>query len=297
MSWVLEEAGFTATVQAWDFGAGANFILEMQRAASEAPRTIAVLSPAYLASPFAAPEWAAAFAADPEGLKHQLVPVQVRECRLAGLWKAITHINLVGLDEAVAQQRLLSGLTGKRGKPIERPAFPGSIGGRPPVFPGRDSPTEAQYPTPYMPKMRVTHSDLDKRRFLRGAFRTTAQHFERALTQLSEAQKGIEVDFNADSTSSFTAEIFENGKSRTRCKIWVSSEFGEGIAFYEGNSWIGANAMNEILVVIEGEEQLLLSAQMSAITFGRVAEGLDLKHLSPQEGAEYLWRRFVQRIE
>jgi hypothetical protein len=43
ISWILEEADFSVTVQAWDFGAGGNFVLEMQRAATEATRTLAVL--------------------------------------------------------------------------------------------------------------------------------------------------------------------------------------------------------------------------------------------------------------
>jgi TIR domain len=32
ISWVLEEAHFSVIMQAWDFGAGGNFVLEMQRA-------------------------------------------------------------------------------------------------------------------------------------------------------------------------------------------------------------------------------------------------------------------------
>jgi len=78
IGWTLEDAGFSVTLQAWDFVPGSNFALEMQRAAATAPRTIAVLSPDYLKSRFAAPEWAAAFAQDPEGLKRSLVPVRVR---------------------------------------------------------------------------------------------------------------------------------------------------------------------------------------------------------------------------
>jgi TIR domain len=31
-AWVLEEAGFTTKVQAWDFRPGTNFVLEMHRA-------------------------------------------------------------------------------------------------------------------------------------------------------------------------------------------------------------------------------------------------------------------------
>ncbi len=39
MAWELEQAGFTTVIQAWDFRPGSNFVLDMQRAASDAERT------------------------------------------------------------------------------------------------------------------------------------------------------------------------------------------------------------------------------------------------------------------
>ena len=60
IAWVLEEAGYSTVIQAWDFRPGSNFVLEMQKAAAEAERTIAVLSPEYLTARFTQPEWAAA---------------------------------------------------------------------------------------------------------------------------------------------------------------------------------------------------------------------------------------------
>jgi hypothetical protein len=74
IAWVLEDAGLAAVFQKWDFRPGGNFVLEMQRAAAAAERTIAVLSPDYLQSAYAAPEWAAAFARDPRGLQRIMVP-------------------------------------------------------------------------------------------------------------------------------------------------------------------------------------------------------------------------------
>src|SRR4051812_50048708 len=60
IAWVLEEAGYTVFFQDWDFKG--NFVLEMDKAHQQSSRTIAVLSPDYLASRFTAPEWAARFA-------------------------------------------------------------------------------------------------------------------------------------------------------------------------------------------------------------------------------------------
>jgi hypothetical protein len=159
IAWALEEAGFSTALQKWDFAAGSNFVLEMQKAAAQAKRTIAVLSPDYLAkSRFGAAEWAAAFAADPDGQRRGLVPVKVKDCVVDGLLKPIVYIDLVGLGEGEAKQRLLDNLTGTRRKPAQQPSFPG---GADPAhaFPGR---TQAARPSGtsarYMP--RITHQSV-----------------------------------------------------------------------------------------------------------------------------------------
>src|ERR1700719_1212884 len=77
VAWTLEEAGYSTVLQAWDFRPGSNFVLEMQRAASQATRTIVILSQKYLASSFTQPEWSAAFAQDPQGKQQKLIPVRV----------------------------------------------------------------------------------------------------------------------------------------------------------------------------------------------------------------------------
>src|SRR3954468_259451 len=58
IAWELEHAGHSVVIQAWDFAPGSNFVLVMHQAAQRARRTIAVLSPAFLQSPYAAAEWA-----------------------------------------------------------------------------------------------------------------------------------------------------------------------------------------------------------------------------------------------
>jgi len=124
IAWQLEEAGYTTVLQAWDFRPGSNFVLEMQRAATEAERTIAVLSPDYLGALFTQPEWTAAFAQDPTGEKGTLLPVRVRECNLKGLLPQIIYIDLVGLDEVSAWEELLDGVSRERAKPTTPPGFP-----------------------------------------------------------------------------------------------------------------------------------------------------------------------------
>ncbi len=134
IGWVLERAGYRCVLQAWDFRPGSNFVLDMQRAASETERTIVVLSEAYLAARFTQPEWAAAFARDPTGGLGVLVPVRVGDCDLTGLWSAIVYIDLVGIDEPAAEGALLAGVKRARPKPQSKPTFPSSA--HKPRFPG-----------------------------------------------------------------------------------------------------------------------------------------------------------------
>lgn len=148
IAWQLEEAGSSASIQAWDFRPGGNFVLEMQAASAGSMRTIAVLSPDYLAAHFTHPEWAAAFSGDPQGADRKLIPVRVRDCALTGLLSQIIYIDLVGLDEARAKEELLRGLTPGRAKPLRPPAFPASAK---PTFPGTGhppSPTTTSSPPP-----------------------------------------------------------------------------------------------------------------------------------------------------
>jgi hypothetical protein len=45
IAWELENNGYTTAIQAWDFGAGSNFVIEMDRGLRAAKAVIAVLSP------------------------------------------------------------------------------------------------------------------------------------------------------------------------------------------------------------------------------------------------------------
>jgi formylglycine-generating enzyme required for sulfatase activity len=142
IAWQLEDAGYSSFIQAWDFHAGGNFVLDMHRAAANARQTIAVLSNDYLAAPFTQAEWAAAFAQDPTGADRVLVPVRVGDCQPEGQLRAITYVDLLGLDEATARKTLLARIGGGRRKPSHSPGFPGSGAAAPsaspqPGFPGQ----------------------------------------------------------------------------------------------------------------------------------------------------------------
>ena len=151
VAWVLEEAGYSVVIQAWDFRVGGNFVLDMQRATIEATKTIAVLSSLYLEKSFPQPEWAAAFAQDPTSQERKLIPVRVEDCNPPGLLRQIVYIDVFNCDETEAQQRLLSAVKDGRMKPEQKPRFPGKVVDRQipehVPFPGTSEPA-AQKPQP-----------------------------------------------------------------------------------------------------------------------------------------------------
>jgi hypothetical protein len=141
VAWVLEEAGYRVLIQAWDFVPGSNWIKGMQDGAERATRTLAVLSDEYLTSVYGGAEWQAAWADDPAGLEHKLLPVRVRECKRPGLLKGVTGVDLFGLDEAAARTLLLAKVKAAvegRDKPPVKPDFPvaGQTVQAEPRFPG-----------------------------------------------------------------------------------------------------------------------------------------------------------------
>ncbi|WP_324778806.1 toll/interleukin-1 receptor domain-containing protein [Thiobacillus sedimenti] len=297
IGFVLEEEGFTVVIQAWDFRPGSNFVLEMQRAATEADRTIMVLSPDYLKSQFASPEWAASFAQDPQGLKRKLVPVMVRQCQPPGLLSSVVHISLVGDDESTARGLLLNGLDAKRAKPAQRPTFPGAGAGRShKAFPGVAGPSGVG-PAPYVPNLKRSPTDADKRRFSRQAFEVIKDHFQRALDQLAQQDDAVECDFQPNTATEFMAEVFLRGKSACRCRIWLGGlHSSDGISYAEGQWHHGSNACNEILTVSDTQGELYITSLMG-MGFGQLERQFDLKQMSREQAADYLWRRFVAPLE
>jgi tetratricopeptide (TPR) repeat protein len=137
VAWHLEESGhYEVDIQAWDFGPGCNFVLEMDRAIQRCDRVVAVLSPDYLTSLFTKPEWAAYFVQDPTGEERRFISVRVRECEPKGLLTAVVYADLVGKPDNDAKAALLDAVKKGRRKPDSAPSFPGRKIIHKPRFPG-----------------------------------------------------------------------------------------------------------------------------------------------------------------
>lgn len=129
IAWQLEEDGHSVRFQGWDFVPGTNWIKEMQDGVSRSARVIVVLSPAYIGSVFGAAEWQAIWVHDPDGAKRRVIPMRVADCERPGLLAGIVGIDLFGVPEPKASQRLRDAIQRAlvgRAKPPIPPSFPGA---------------------------------------------------------------------------------------------------------------------------------------------------------------------------
>jgi len=123
VAWQLEQAGYRVIIQAWDFEPGDNFVDRMRDALEQADRTLALVSAAYLASPYCTNEWTGAFLHDPDG-RNRLLQVRIEDCEMSRLLRAQVYVDLVGLPREQAKARLLAEVKRGRRKPTSEPSFP-----------------------------------------------------------------------------------------------------------------------------------------------------------------------------
>ncbi len=131
IAWTLNATGYRVVIQAWDFGPGSNFVDEMHRALSST-RMAVVLSTDYLASRFASAEWQAAWRNDPLGRGRKLVVFRVEDCDPPGLLGPIAAVDLFGVEQETARDRVVAAAHFPPGPPDAEPVFPGA---RPAVGP------------------------------------------------------------------------------------------------------------------------------------------------------------------
>lgn len=127
IAWQLEDAGYSVLFQLWDFVPGSNWIKLMQDGVMRSARVVPVLSSAYIGSMFGTAEWQAIWVHDPDGAKRRVIPVRVADCERPGLLAGIVSIDLFGVPESKALQRLKDGIKralSDRAKPLKPPSFP-----------------------------------------------------------------------------------------------------------------------------------------------------------------------------
>jgi hypothetical protein len=106
---VVRDAGHQAIRQE-DFPPGCSFIDSIRQASANSDCTIAVLSPAYFQSKYCCGELNSALALDPNGLSGRILPVLVSPCDRPPDVAHLNHVDLVGVKDDAARQRLMNAL-------------------------------------------------------------------------------------------------------------------------------------------------------------------------------------------
>jgi hypothetical protein len=149
-----------------------------------------------------------------------------------------------------------------------------------------------------MPAVPRKLSDKQKSDYLVQAFEVIKSYFQDGLAQLERNNQGIETSFREISNLKFICEIFLNGNSRTRCKIWVGAGMLSRemtIGYAEGHfDYNNDNSYNEMISVEVDNSSMYLH-----FSFGNVMPIPDFTPPSKpkaEDAAEMLWRRFISWI-
>jgi hypothetical protein len=146
-----------------------------------------------------------------------------------------------------------------------------------------------------LPRIRKKYTQRDKDLFLKSAFETVKDYFQRALESLQTQYPEVETDLSEIHKFKFTATTYVHGEIRNRCKIWVGGPISSNaITYQEGDSFLDSdNSYNDWLSV--ADEQFKLGFEVSGMWIGSSNYERGTL-LSPEEAAEYLWRRFTGHL-
>jgi TIR domain-containing protein len=191
---IVEEMGFRAMVQDWDFRPGTNWVQKMNEGVQGCDRMIAVLSPDYQNSVYGAAEWQAMWARDAQGTDRRLLPVRVSDFKVLGLLSTVVYIDVFGTDETTARgllEDMLGDASSGRAKPDAPPPFPGDQPSRERApFPGappaeQDSVIEGETTGDNVRRMSDFRNPLD------------VEHFRRLITEVSEPAELVGASYAA----------------------------------------------------------------------------------------------------
>jgi hypothetical protein len=134
-------------------------------------------------------------------------------------------------------------------------------------------------------------SERDKDVFKVEAFEFMAKFFEHSLAELSERNPGIEATFRGIDANRFTAVIYKDGVSASRCTVFIGDRtLSSGIA-YISRETSEANAFNENLSVEADDQSLYMRSSGMAMTRGETGK------LSQEGAAEFYWSMLVEPLQ
>ena len=142
-------------------------------------------------------------------------------------------------------------------------------------------------------RIKKTFTDADRDQFADAAFEYLAKYFDSSLAELKARNPGIDVSYKRLDATHFSAKIYENGKERSRCRIWLASgrSFAGGIAYSQSDQ-AGDNSFNESMSV-EADKQGMFLKPFGMALRGR---GEDAR-LTFEGAAEFYWSLLIEPLQ
>lgn len=134
-------------------------------------------------------------------------------------------------------------------------------------------------------------TDLDRDRFLRSGYKTTAALFEERLSELSASDHRIETDFERVDSRSFSACVYLDGKRVGQISIWHGSDtWRNALCLSYDTATSTRNSMNDWLPVEDTPQGLAFGASNS-MSRQRADGSLDV-----DGAAAYFWENFLEQV-
>lgn len=142
-------------------------------------------------------------------------------------------------------------------------------------------------------RVRKTFTDADHDRFADDGFEYMAKFFENSLAELAKRNPKIEGIFKRLDATHFSAKVYENGKERARCRIWVASRrsFAGGIVYSQSDR-SDDNSYNESMSVEADEQGMFLKPLGMALR-----DRGDEVRLTFEGAAEYYWAILMNPLQ
>jgi hypothetical protein len=132
-------------------------------------------------------------------------------------------------------------------------------------------------------------NERDRDQFRNDSFKYMAKFFENSLNELTTRNLGIETNFRRIDANRFTAMVYKNGKSISRCTIFMGDRFASGGIAYVAGETTESNSYNECLTIQADDQSLYLRGM-------GMAHG-DSKNLSQEGAAEFYWSMLIERLQ
>lgn len=137
----------------------------------------------------------------------------------------------------------------------------------------------------------VKPTDLDRDRFLRSGYMTTAALFEEKLAELKGGGARIDTDFERIDSRSFAASVYLDGKRVGQVSIWHGGDmWRNALCLSYDTATSTRNSMNDWLPIEDTPQGLAFGAG-NALSRQRADGPLDA-----DGAANYFWQNFLEQV-